>query len=203
MDRRRPGEIAMNKQPKEIPSPEQLEQELKRVRYQRRYRTVLRSTIYSLITVAAVAVLVATVLLPVLQIYGSSMAPTLSDGQIVVCVKTTDVEPGDVIALYHTNKILLRRVIAGPGDWVNMDEAGNVYVNGNLLEEPYLTEKDRGQTNIEFPAEVPTGAWFILGDYRAAAVDSRNTAVGCITEDQIIGKVFFRVWPMEALGPVT
>lgn len=192
----------MNKQPKEIPSPAQLEQELKRVRYKSRYRTVLRSTIYSLITVAAAAVLVATLVLPVLQIYGSSMTPTLSDGQIVVCVKSNSVDKGDIIALYHNNKIIIRRVIAGPGDWVNMDADGSIWVNGTLLEEPYLIEKDRGQTNIEFPCEVPTGTWFVLGDHRAAAVDSRNTAVGCILETQILGKVLFRVWPMEDFGPV-
>lgn len=190
----------MNKQPKENPSQAQLEQELKRVRYRSRYRTVLRSTIYCLITVAAAAVLVATLWLPVLQIYGSSMSPTISDGQIVVCVRTTDPAPGDVIALYHNNKIILRRVIAEGGDWVNMDQDGAVYVNGNLLEEPYVMDKTQGQTNIEYPSEVPAGTWFVMGDNRTVSVDSRNTVVGCVTQEQIIGRVVFRVWPMEQIG---
>lgn len=184
----------------ERPSYEQLEAELNRIRYKRRYRSVLRSTLYTLITVAAVAVLVATLWLPVLQIYGSSMTPTLRDGEIVFSVKTTDMVPGDVIAFYYNNKILVKRVIAGPGDWVNISPDGTVYVNGEMLEEPYLEEKAFGDADIELPYQVPDGRIFVMGDHRATSVDSRHIAVGCVAEEQIVGKIVFRVWPMDRLG---
>ena len=184
----------------ERPSYEQLEAELNRIRYKRRYRSVLKSTLYTLITVAAVAVLVATLWLPVLQIYGSSMTPTLRDGEIVFSVKTTDMVPGDVIAFYYNNKILVKRVIAGPGDWVNISPDGTVYVNGEMLEEPYLEEKAFGDADIGLPYQVPDGRIFVMGDHRATSVDSRHIAVGCVAEEQIVGKIVFRVWPMDRLG---
>ena len=184
----------------ERPSYEQLEAEQNRIRYKRRYRSVLRSTLYTLITVAAVAVLVATLWLPVLQIYGSSMTPTLRDGEIVFSVKTTDMVPGDVIAFYYNNKILVKRVIAGPGDWVNISPDGTVYVNGEMLEEPYLEEKAFGDADIELPYQVPDGRIFVMGDHRATSVDSRHIAVGCVAEEQIVGKIVFRVWPVDRLG---
>ena len=184
----------------ELPSYEQLEAELNRIRYKRRYRSVLKSTLYTLITVAAVAVLVATLWLPVLQIYGSSMTPTLQDGEIVFSVKTTDMVPGDVIAFYYNNKILVKRVIAGPGDWVDISQDGTVFINGTELEEPYLAEKSFGDTDIELPYQVPDGRIFVMGDHRATSVDSRHIAVGCVAEEQIVGKIVFRVWPMDRLG---
>lgn len=184
----------------ELPSYEQLEAELNRIRYKRRYRSVLRSTLYTLITVAAVAVLVATLWLPVLQIYGSSMAPTLKDGEIVFSVKTADMEPGNIVAFYYNNKILVKRVIAGPGDWVNISPDGTVYVNGEMLEEPYLEEKAFGDADIELPYQVPDGRIFVMGDHRATSVDSRHIAVGCVAEEQIVGKIAFRVWPVDRLG---
>ncbi len=184
----------------EMPTVEQLETELKRVRYKRRYRSVLQSTVFSLITVAAVAVLVATLWLPVLQIYGSSMSPTLQDGEIIFSVKTTDLEPGDIVAFYYNNKILVKRVICGPGDWFDIDETGVVYVNEEQLDEPYLAEKALGDTDIELPYQVPDGRVFVMGDHRATSVDSRNTAVGCVAQEQIVGKIIFRVWPFERLG---
>ena len=187
---------------KERPSVSELETELRRVKYQRRYNTVLKSTVYTLITVAAVAVLVATLWLPVLQIYGSSMTPTLQDGEIVFSVKTGSMEQGDVIAFYYNNKILIKRVIANPGDWVNITEDGTVYVNDRLLEEPYLTEKSFGDADIEFPYQVPDGKIFVMGDHRATSADSRHTAVGCVAPDQIVGKIIFRVWPLEQMGIV-
>ena len=190
------------KVPQTIPDISQLEAELKRMQYRRRYKTVLRSTIYTLITVAAVAVLVATLWMPVLQIYGGSMAPTLNDGNIVVSVKTGDFRSGDVIAFYYNNKILIKRVIAGPGDWVNIEEDGTVYVNGEKLEEPYLTEKALGECNIEMPYQVPESRLFVMGDHRSISVDSRNTAVGCVAEEQIVGKILFRVWPLNEFGKV-
>lgn len=184
----------------ERPSIEQIEAELDRVKYKQRYRVVLKSTIYTLITVAAVAVLVATLWLPVLQIYGSSMTPTLQDGEIVFSVKTADLEQGDIIAFYYNNKILVKRVIAGPGDWVHIDENGNVSVNDILLEEPYLQEKSYGDADIEFPYQVPDGKIFVMGDHRSTSVDSRHTAVGCVAEEQIVGKIVFRVWPLDQIG---
>lgn len=190
----------MKKYPQEKPTVEQLEQEIKRVRYQSRYRTVLKSTIYTLITVAAVAVLVATLWLPVLQIFGSSMTPTLQDGEIVFSVKTDKMDRGDIVAFYYNNKILVKRVIAGPGDWVNIQEDGTVLVNDVVLEEPYLAEKAFGEADIELPYQVPDGRIFVMGDHRATSVDSRHTAVGCVAQEQIVGKIIFRIWPLERLG---
>ena len=186
----------------EMPSNEQLEAELKRVKYKSRYRSALRSTIYTLIVVAAVAILVATLWLPVLQIYGSSMTPTLQDGEIIFSVKTSEYEPGDIAAFYYNNKILVKRVIAGPGDWVNIDEDGTVYINEVRLDEPYLVEKALGECDISLPFQVPEGRWFVMGDHRSTSVDSRSTAVGCVSEEQIVGKIVFRVWPLNRLGRV-
>ena len=185
-----------------LPGLSQLQAELKREKYKRRYGVVLRSTVYALVVVAAVAVLVATLWLPVLQIYGASMAPTLSDGDILFSVKTADFEPGDIVAFYYNNKILVKRVIARAGDWVDMAEDGVVYVNERELQEPYLTEKAFGETNIELPYQVPDGRFFVMGDHRSTSVDSRNTAVGCVAQEQIVGKIIFRVWPFERLGAV-
>ena len=182
------------------PTTEQLEGELKRVRYKSRYRSVLRSTIYSLITVAAIAVLVATLWLPVLQVYGNSMTPTLQNGEIIFTVKTSEFEPGDIISFYYNNKILIKRVIARSGEWVDMDAEGNVYVNETLLDEPYLDEKALGDCNIELPYQVPEGRVFVMGDHRSTSVDSRNSAVGCVAQEQIVGKILFRVWPLEKFG---
>ena len=182
------------------PTTEQLESELKRVRYKSRYRSVLRSTIYSLITVAAIAVLIATLWLPVLQVYGNSMTPALQNGEIIFTVKMSEFEPGDIISFYYNNKILIKRVIARSGEWVNMDADGNVYVNETLLDEPYLDEKAFGDCNIELPYQVPEGRVFVMGDHRSTSVDSRNSAVGCVAQEQIVGKILFRVWPLEKFG---
>lgn len=182
------------------PTLAQLKAELKRERHRRTYGLTLRSTIYSLITVAAVAVLVATLFLPVLQIYGTSMSPTLEDGQIVVSVKTGQLEQGDIVAFYYNNKILVKRVIAGPGQWVDIDEDGNVYVDGQLLEEPYLEEKALGTCNIELPYQVPDGRWFVMGDHRSVSVDSRDRSVGCVSEEQVVGRLTFRIWPLDSIS---
>ena len=187
----------------QLPTTEQLEQELHRVRYRSRYRAVLRSTVYTLITVAAIAVLVATLWLPVLQTYGSSMTPTLNDGEIIISMKTSQFEPGDIVAFYYNNKILVNRVICSAGDWINIDQDDNVYVNGKLLDEPYLVEKALGDCNIELPYQVPDGKIFVMGDHRSTSVDSRNTAVGCVAQEQIVGRIVFRVWPFTQFGRVT
>ena len=188
--------------PADIPATEQLEAELAREKYKHRYHSVLRSTVYTLIIVAAVAVLTATLWLPVLQIYGSSMTPTLQDGEIVFSVKTSDFAPGDIVAFYYNNKILIKRVICGPADWVNIDGDGTVYVNGTVLDEPYLVEKALGDCNIELPYQVPDGKVFVMGDHRSTSVDSRNTAVGCVAQEQVVGKIIFRIWPLNRLGIV-
>ena len=190
----------IRKEPVDYPSVEQLAAELKRVKYRSRYRAVLRSTLYMLIVVAAVAVLVATIWMPVLQIYGGSMTPTLNEGDIVVSIKGSDFEPGDLVAFYLGNKILVKRCIAGPGQWVDIDEDGNVSVDGKLLEEPYLTEKSLGGSNIELPYQVPDNRYFCMGDHRSTSVDSRHTEIGCVSEEQIVGKIVFRVFPFREFG---
>ena len=186
--------------PRDFPSLEQLKAELDREKYKRRYKWTLKSTIYTLIVVAAAAVLVATVWMPVLQIYGSSMTPTLNEGDIVVCVKGSDFEPGDLVAFYIGNKILVKRCIAGPGQWVNIDADGNVYVDNKLLDEPYLKEKSLGDCDIELPYQVPDNRYFCMGDHRSTSVDSRSTTVGCVSDEQIVGKIVFRVWPLPDFG---
>ena len=192
----------MKKKQMQMPTTKQLERELGRVRYRSRYRSVLRRPGSPLITVAAVAVLVATLWLPVLQTYGSSMTPTLKDGEIILSMKTSDFEPGDIVAFYYNNKILVKRVICSAGDWIDIDEDGTVYVNGTLLDEPYLTERALGDCNIELPYQVPDGRVFVMGDHRSTSVDSRNTAVGCVAQEQIVGRIIFRVWPFSRFGSV-
>lgn len=184
----------------EIPDVAQLEAELKRETYKTRYWKAFRSTVYILITVAAVAILVATLWLPVLQIYGSSMTPTLEEGNIVVSIKSKEYEPGDIIAFYYNNKILIKRVIASAGDWVDIKKDGTVYVNGEELDEPYLSEKALGECDLEFPYQVPESRIFVMGDHRSISVDSRSKSVGCIAEEQIVGKLVCRVWPITAVG---
>lgn len=190
------------KKPLENPGADRLRKELDRVQYNRRYRSVIRSTVYALLTVAAVAVLVATLLLPVLRIYGSSMTPSLSEGDVVVSVKGMNFSRGDVVSFYYNNKILVKRVIAFQGEWVNIDDQGNVYVGGALLDEPYLTEKALGECDIQLPYQVPDGRIFVLGDHRSTSVDSRSTSVGCVFEEQIVGKIVYCVWPFSSFGPV-
>lgn len=182
------------------PTRDQVAEELRRERYKRRYRSAVTSTVYTLITVAAAAVLVATLLLPVLRIYGTSMTPTLNNGQIVVSVKSGELEPGDVVAFYYNNKILIKRVICGSGDWVDIQRDGTVLVNGQVQDEPYLTEKALGTCDIELPYQVPDGRVFVMGDHRETSVDSRSTSVGCVAQEQIVGRIFFRVWPLNEFG---
>ena len=188
--------------PVDLPTTAQIEQERNRLRYKRRYSRTLKSTIAILIVVAAAAVLVATFWMPVLRIYGASMSPTLEDGQIVVCVKSNRFETGDIVAFYHGNKLLIKRFIAESADWVDIDDDGNVSVNGEVLDEPYINEKAYGETNIELPYQVPDKRYFLMGDNRDESVDSRSTAVGCISDDQIVGKVVFRIWPLNRFGSV-
>ena len=192
----------MKKRQREVEAPtlEQLEAELKKEQYKRNYGRVLRSTVFSLLVVAAASVLIAVLLLPVLQINGTSMTETLQDGNIVVALNSKKFNTGDVIAFYYNNSILVKRVIAAAGDWVDIDEEGNVYVNGELLDEPYISEKALGDCNITLPYQVPDGKCFVMGDHRATSIDSRNTAVGCISDGVVVGRILLRVWPLEEAG---
>ena len=181
---------------------EELNGEITRRRYDRDFRTVMRHVIYTMVVVAAFAALVAVLLLPVLRIYGHSMSATLDEGDIVVSVKGSDFAVGDVISFYYNNKLLVKRVIGNPGDWIDIDQKGNVYVNQKLLDEPYLDEKAFGDCNIELPYQVPESRIFVMGDNRDTSVDSRNTSVGCVYEEQIVGKIVFRIWPLNRIGQV-
>ena len=185
-----------------LPTTGQLKSELRRVRYNTGFSGMLRSTVGILVTVAAVAVLIAVLLLPVLQIYGTSMSPTLEEGNIVVSVKGTKFRTGDVVAFYYNNKILVKRVIANPGQWVDMDQDGRVYVDNVKIDEPYIEEFSYGDTNIDLPYQVPDSRIFVMGDNRDASIDSRNTSVGCVSDEQIVGKIVFRIWPVNLAGRV-
>ncbi|MGT2753993.1 signal peptidase I [Streptococcus ovis] len=186
----------------DLPPASVLAEELKLVQHKERYRRTLKSTVSTLITVAAVAVLIATIWLPVLQIYGNSMSPTLEAGDMVVSVSAGKLKAGDMIAFYYNNKVLVKRVIATSGQWVDIKKDGTVYIDGEELDEPYLDEEAKalGDTNIELPYQVPDGKIFVMGDHRSVSVDSRNTAVGPISEEQYVGKLTFRIWPFPKMG---
>lgn len=192
----------MRKRKKQLPAIGELQAELKRERYKFRFVRVLRSTVYTLIVVAAFAILVATLWLPVLQIYGSSMTPTLEEGQIVISVKSKEFKQGDLVAFYIGNKILVKRVIAGPADTVSISEDGTVRVNSVDLDEPYITEKALGECDLEFPYQVPESRYFLMGDHRETSIDSRSSAVGCISGEQVVGKIVYCVWPLADFGPL-
>lgn len=191
-----------NKNEAAFPAVEQLENELKRENYKTRYKSALLSTVFSLIVVAALAVLLAVLWMPVLRIYGTSMTPTLTEGDIVVSVKSSRVERGDVVGVYYGSKLLIKRCIAISGEWVDIDSAGTVYINGEALEEPYLAERALGETDIDLPYQVPENAIFVMGDHRSTSIDSRNTSVGCIDYEDVVGKIIFRVWPFDSFGAI-
>ena len=181
----------------ELPRIDELKGELRRERYKRRFRRVLRKTVDALIVVAAIAAIIATLVLPVLEIAGTSMEPNLNDGDIVLLVKTDKLETGDLCAFYYSNKILIKRVIATPGDYLWLEDDGTVFLNGTELEEPYLTEKALGECDISFPYQVPENAFFMMGDQRETSIDSRSSVIGCISSDHIIGKIVCKFWPIS------
>lgn len=186
----------------DLPTTQQLDRELRQENEKRSYARVFRSTVFTLVTVAAVAVLVAVLFMPVLQIYGTSMTPTLTEGNIVLSVKGSSFETGDIVAFYYNNKILVKRVIAQPGQWVDILKDGTVYVDNVAIDEPYLTEKALGECDIELPYQVPDGKIFVMGDHRSTSIDSRDSSIGCVAEEQIVGKIIFRIWPLGQLGGV-
>lgn len=183
-----------------IPSMEAVKKERERLKHRQAYNRALRGTIYSLLIVAAVSVLLATIFLPVLQVSGTSMEPTLNDEDIIVLVKTKKFETGDLCGFYWQNKLLLKRIIAGPGDIVEIDADGNVSVNNKVLNEPYLTKKALGECDITFPYQIPENRYFVLGDHRETSIDSRSSVIGCIEKNQIVGKVLLRIWPFEEVN---
>ena len=188
-----------NKKEVSLPTKKQVETERKRYRRQKAYNKALRGTVYVLTIVAAVAVLIATLVLPVLQIEGTSMEPTLTNGDIVLLAKTTRFERGDLCAFTWNNKLLVKRVIALPGDWIEIDTDGTLYLNGDKLDEPYVEHKALGECDLEFPFQVPQEQYFVIGDMRESSIDSRNTVIGCIPKEQIVGKVFFQIWPIKQI----
>ena len=185
------------------PTTDSIKKELDRYTYRRNFLRTLRNTAFTLVVVAALAILVAVLLMPILRIYGSSMSGTVDNGDLVASIKTSDMKTGDVIAFYYNNNILVKRVIAVSGDFVDIDEEGNVYVNQTLLNEPYLSSKAFGETNIELPYQVPEDRIFVMGDNREVSIDSRNTAVGCVAGEQVVGKIVFRIWPLSQIGFVS
>lgn len=185
-----------------LPTAKQIETEILREKYNRKYKQVLRSTVYSLIVVAAVAVLIATLAFPVLQISGSSMEPTLNDEEIVVLLKTTKMKKGELCCFSYQNKLLIKRVIGLPGDKISIDENGTVYVNEVMIDEPYAIDKALGECDITFPCYVSDNHYFVLGDHRSTSIDSRSSVIGQVSEDYIVGKIFFRVWPFDRVSPV-
>ena len=185
-----------------IPTAKQIEAEILREKYNRKYRQVLKSTIYSLIVVAAIAVLIATLAFPVLQISGSSMEPTLNDEEIVVLIKTTNIKRGQLCCFSYQNKLLIKRVVGLPGDSIHVDADGYVYVNGNLLEEPYVIDRALGECDISFPCNVTDNHYFVLGDHRSTSIDSRSSVIGLVSEEYIVGRIFLRVWPFETMSRV-
>lgn len=183
-----------------LPGADQLEAELRREEHKRKYALTLRSTVYIMIVAAAVVVLLSFLLFPIFRIYGSSMSPTINEGEIVISVKGISFGRGDVVVLTYNNRLLVKRVIAGPGQWVNIDPDGNVFVDGEPIDEPYLVEKAYGDCNITLPYQVPEGRYFVMGDNRATSQDSRNSVVGCISKEHILGRAVLRIWPLDSFG---
>ncbi len=190
----------MDKEDVKIPPIEFLREELVREEARYSFRKTLWNIAVLLTAAAAVTALVTTRLFVLIQINGSSMAPTLVNGEIIFLRQTKKVETGDMIGFYYGGRILLKRVIGSGGDQIEIDSEGNVYVNGGMIDEPYLAEKSPGKCDLEFPCEVPEGMVFVLGDNRAISIDSRIRSIGCVEENQIVGKTAFRVWPPDRMG---
>jgi signal peptidase I len=185
---------------RDLPTTEQLDAELRRIRYRAKFIRTFRDTVNSLLVVAAIAVLICMLFLPVLRVTGTSMTPTMQNDELVICNKTGNFECGDIVAFHYNNKILLKRVIGVAGDWIDMREDGTVFVNGEQLVEPYVDDLAYGECDLDFPYQVPDNRIFVMGDHRSTSVDSRSSTVGCVADEYIIGRVFFRLWPWEKIG---
>lgn len=184
----------------DIPTAAQFEKEMKRLKYKQNFRKSVKSTVSALITIVAIAVILSTMLIPVLRVTGTSMTPTLQNDEYVLCSKVSTVKQGDIIAFYYNNRILLKRVVGVAGDVIDISEDGTVTLNGEKLDEPYLSETSRGECDIELPYQVPENRLFVMGDHRSVSIDSRSTSVGCVAEENIVGKVIIRIWPLKAAG---
>lgn len=191
-----------SKKKMDLPTAEQLEQELKRLKYRHSFAFTLRSTVASLIVVAAIAVMISTMIMPVLRVTGTSMTPTLQNDQVIICNKLAECQKGDVVAFYYNNKILIKRVIGVAGDVIDISGDGVVSVNGEPLDEPYVSELALGECDIELPYQVPDNRIFVMGDHRSVSIDSRSTSVGCVAIENVIGKVLFRVYPIDSFGKI-
>ncbi len=185
-----------------LPTTEELVEQLERERYRFHRFKALRRVILFLIVAVAVAVFVLILLMPTIQINGNSMEPQLKAGDVVLTQKGKDVESGDVVVFYYNDKILVKRLIGNSGDWVDIDDTGDVYVNGELLDEPYVAKKSLGECDIDLPYHVPEGRIFVMGDQRSESIDSRYSSVGCIDKEQVVGKLVFRIWPIGDIGIV-
>ena len=186
----------------DLPTAAQVKEEMTRMRRQNAFNKAVRLTVGVLLVVAAVAVLISSLFLPVLQVAGDSMTPTLDNDEIIVLIKTSNFDTGDLCSFNWNNKLLIKRIIAGPGDWVEIDGAGNITVNGELLDEPYASEKSLGECDLQFPIQIGENEYFLVGDHRNTSIDSRSSVIGNVSTDQIIGKVVFRVWPFDVFGPI-
>jgi len=184
----------------DIPTAAQFEKEMKRLKYKQNFRNSVKSTVSALITIVAVAVILSTMLIPVLRVTGTSMTPTLQNDEYVLCSKVSTVKQGDIIAFYYNNRILLKRVIGVSGDVIDISDDGTVTLNDKVLYEPYISEKAMGECDIELPYQVPENRLFVMGDHRSVSVDSRSTSVGCVAEENIVGKVMLRIWPLKEVG---
>ena len=191
-----------SKKKMDLPTAEQLEQELKRLKYRHSFAFTLRSTVASLIVVAAIAVMISTMIMPVLRVTGTSMTPTLQNDQVIICNKLAECQKGDVVAFYYNNKVLIKRVIGVAGDVIYISGDGVVSVNGEPLDEPYVSELALGECDIELPYQVPDNRIFVMGDHRSVSIDSRSTSVGCVAIENVIGKVLFRVYPIDSFGKI-
>ncbi len=192
----------MEKRSPERPSLEQLNREMERRKHKKAYGMALRGTVWTLVVVAAAAIICSTFFFSILRIQGTSMEPNLGEGELVIATKTTEFNSGDIIAFYYNNKILLKRVAGSAGDWVNIDQDGTVFVNGQELEEPYVQEKALGACDITLPYQVPDERWFVLGDARATSVDSRSEIIGAVAQEQVVGKAVLRIWPLSKFGEI-
>ncbi len=147
-----------------------------------------------------VVFLVFALVFRVVGVDGDSMNPTLSDGEwLAVTGGYTTIERGDIVVVtqpWERNVPIIKRVIAVGGDTVDIDfDNHNVYVNGLLLDEPYILEPTRLQYDVSFPVTVDEGCVFVMGDNRNDSLDSRSSKIGMVDERYVLGKTLFSIYP--------